>query len=99
LDRGNSFDDLIPSLKEVKAIVLFGETKDKLADAAKKAGIPTILFTENTETAVPIAYDLSEPGDTILLSPANASWDQYKNFEIRGEKYMAAVRNLMATKA
>lgn len=99
LDRGNSFDDLIPSLKEVKAIVLFGETKDKLADAAKKAGIPTILFTENTETAVPIAYDLSEPGDTILLSPANASWDQYKNFEIRGEKYMAAVRNLMAIKA
>ncbi|MEO1781593.1 MULTISPECIES: UDP-N-acetylmuramoyl-L-alanine--D-glutamate ligase [Enterococcus] len=99
LDRGNSFDDLIPSLKDVKAIVLFGETKDKLADAAKKAGIPTILFTENTETAVPIAYDLSEPGDTILLSPANASWDQYKNFEIRGEKYMAAVRNLMATKA
>lgn len=99
LDRGNSFDDLVPSLKEVKAIVLFGETKDKLADAAKKAGIPTILFTENTETAVPIAYDLSEPGDTILLSPANASWDQYKNFEIRGEKYMAAVRNLMATKA
>lgn len=99
LDRGNSFDDLIPSLKDVKAIVLFGETKDKLADAAKKAGIPTILFTENTETAVPIAYDLSEPGDTILLSPANASWDQYKNFEIRGEKYMAAVRNIMATKA
>ncbi|MFZ8765689.1 UDP-N-acetylmuramoyl-L-alanine--D-glutamate ligase [Enterococcus diestrammenae] len=99
LDRGNSFDDLIPSLKDVKAIVLFGETKDKLADAAKKAGIPTILFTENTETAVPIAYDLSEPGDTILLSPANASWDQYKNFEIRGEKYMAAIRNLMATKA
>lgn len=99
LDRGNSFDDLVPSLKDVKAIVLFGETKDKLADAAKKAGIPTILFTENTETAVPIAYDLSEPGDTILLSPANASWDQYKNFEIRGEKYMAAVRNLMATKA
>lgn len=99
LDRGNSFDDLIPSLKDVKAIVLFGETKDKLADVAKKAGIPTILFTENTETAVPIAYDLSEPGDTILLSPANASWDQYKNFEIRGEKYMAAVRNLMATKA
>lgn len=99
LDRGNSFDDLVPSLKDVKAIVLFGETKDKLADAAKKAGIPTILFTENTETAVPIAYELSEPGDTILLSPANASWDQYKNFEIRGEKYMAAVRNLMATKA
>lgn len=94
LDRGNSFDELIPALKGVKAIVLFGETKDKLADAAQKAGIPLIKFTENVETAVPVAYDLSEAGDTILLSPANASWDQYKNFEIRGDNFIAAVKKL-----
>ncbi|MDT2756437.1 UDP-N-acetylmuramoyl-L-alanine--D-glutamate ligase [Enterococcus asini] len=94
LDRGNSFDDLIPSLIGLKAVVLFGETKEKLADAAKKAGIKEIYYTENAETAVPIAYEISQAGDAILLSPANASWDQYKNFEIRGEKYMAAVRAL-----
>ena len=94
LDRGNSFDDLVPSLEGVKAVILFGETKEKLADAAQKAGISEIHFTENVETAVPIAYEISQPEDAILLSPANASWDQYKNFEIRGERYMAAVRAL-----
>ena len=95
LDRGNSFDDLVPALEGVKAVILFGETKEKLADAARKAGISEIHFVENAETAVPIAYEMSQPGDAILLSPANASWDQYKNFEIRGDRYMAAVRALL----
>lgn len=94
LDRGNGFEELIPSLKDLKAVVLFGETKDKLAEAATQAGIETILFAENAEVAVPLAYELSAVGDTILLSPASASWDQYKNFEIRGDKYMAAVHEL-----
>lgn len=94
LDRGNSFDDLIPSLIGLKAIIVFGETKDKLAQAARDAHIPTIEFSENAETAVAKAYALSEPGDTILLSPANASWDQYKNFEIRGDRFIAAVNDL-----
>ncbi len=94
LDRGNSFDDLIPSLIGLKAIIVFGETKDKLEQAARDAHIPTIEFSENAETAVAKAYALSEPGDTILLSPANASWDQYKNFEIRGDRFIAAVNDL-----
>ena len=49
-----------------KAIVLFGETKEKLAEAAKKANIETILFAENVQTAVTIAFDYSEKDDTIL---------------------------------
>ncbi len=97
LDRGNGFDELVPSLTGVKAVVLFGETKDKLAAAAATAGIKTILFAENAEAAVPVAYEASDAGDTILLSPANASWDQYKNFEIRGDKYMAAIHELAAS--
>ena len=94
LDRGNSFDALIPSLKGLKAIILFGETKDKLADAAKQAGITSITMTENVETAVPIAAKLAQAGDIVLLSPANASWDQYPNFEVRGDKFIAAIEKL-----
>ena len=94
LDRGNSFDALIPSLKGLKAIILFGETKDKLADAAKQAGITSITMTENVETAVPIAAKLAQAGDIVLLSPANASWDQYPNFEVRGDKFIAAIEKI-----
>ncbi|AYW48194.1 UDP-N-acetylmuramoyl-L-alanine--D-glutamate ligase [Tetragenococcus osmophilus] len=98
LDRGNDFDPLVPSLKGIKAVVLFGQTKYKLEDAAKKAGVTSIYFTENAETAVDTAFELGEKGDTVLLSPANASWDQYDNFEIRGDRYMAAVEQLNKTK-
>ncbi|WP_086314008.1 UDP-N-acetylmuramoylalanine-D-glutamate ligase [Enterococcus sp. 7F3_DIV0205] len=94
LDRGNSFDELVPSLKGIKAVVLFGETKDKLHKAAVKAGVKTIQLTENVQTAVSDAYDFSEKNDTILLSPACASWDQYPNFELRGEAFIQAMHQL-----
>ena len=94
MDRGNSFDELVPALLGLKAIVLFGETKEKLAEAAKKANIETILFAENVQTAVTIAFVYSEKDDTIILSPACARWDQYPNFEVRGEAFMQAVQQL-----
>ncbi|KAF0995756.1 UDP-N-acetylmuramoyl-L-alanine--D-glutamate ligase [Geobacillus sp. TFV-3] len=94
LDRGNEFDDLLPYLQQVKAVVLFGQTADKIGRIAQKAGIETIRYVDNVEKAVPVAFELSEPGDVILLSPACASWDQYKTFEERGDIFINAVHKL-----
>ncbi|MBH1186147.1 UDP-N-acetylmuramoyl-L-alanine--D-glutamate ligase [Enterococcus faecium] len=94
LDRGNTFDELIPSLKGIKAMVVFGQTKEKLMDAGKKAGIETIVTADSVEQAVPLALENSTDGDVVLLSPANGSWDQYPNFETRGNRFMEAVNRL-----
>jgi UDP-N-acetylmuramoylalanine--D-glutamate ligase len=94
LDRGNSFDELVPSLKNVKVLITFGQTAEKVGQAGQAAGIKTILRVDNVEKAVPVAFEHSEPGDVILLSPACASWDQYKTFEVRGDMFIEAVHKL-----
>ena len=94
LDRGDDFRELVPSLSGVKKMVVFGETKNKLREAAQLAGIETVISVDNVEEAVPIAYSISEPGDVILLSPACASWDQYESFEVRGDIFINAVHKL-----
>lgn len=94
LDRGNEFDELIPSLKNVKVMITFGQTAEKLEKVAEIAGIETVHRVDNVEKAVPVAFELSKPGDVILLSPACASWDQYKTFEVRGDIFIDAVHKL-----
>ena len=94
LDRGNGFDELVPDLKAVSGIVLYGETKEKLQEAAKVAGIPVIEVVNTLEEATKKAYAISKEDDIILLSPACASWDQFKNFEIRGDEFIQVVENL-----
>lgn len=94
LDRGNEFDELKPYLKDVKAIITFGETATKIERVAREAGISVVKHVDNVEKAVPAAYEVSEEGDCILLSPACASWDQYKSFEVRGDMFMEAVHKL-----
>ncbi|QTM99334.1 UDP-N-acetylmuramoyl-L-alanine--D-glutamate ligase [Sediminibacillus dalangtanensis] len=94
LDRGGSFADLIPSLEFVKAVIVFGETADKIAETASDAGIKTIEYAKNVEEAARKAYQLSLEEDVILLSPACASWDQYRTFEERGDMFMQAVHTL-----
>lgn len=94
LDRGNEFDDLIPTLKKVKGVILYGETAPKLQKAAHKAGLTFIKTVNNVKEAVQYAYKHSLSGDVILLSPACASWDQFKTFEDRGDAFIEAVYDL-----
>lgn len=94
LDRGNEFDELLPAMKNIKALITFGQTAEKLERVGKEAGIKTIVRVDNVEKAVPVAFELSEKNDVVLLSPACASWDQYKTFEVRGDIFINAVHKL-----
>jgi UDP-N-acetylmuramoylalanine--D-glutamate ligase len=94
LDRGNMFDDLIPYLQNVKMLITFGQTAKKVEKAGREAGIQSIKHVDNVQEAVPIAFENSAEGDIILLSPACASWDQFKTFEERGDIFINAVHKL-----
>lgn len=76
--------------KKGKLMVIMGETSDILANLCKEEGVSYIKANDMKE-AVDISFDHASDGDVILLSPASASWDMYKNFELRGEDFKAKV--------
>ncbi|MFC4770215.1 UDP-N-acetylmuramoyl-L-alanine--D-glutamate ligase [Effusibacillus consociatus] len=95
LDRGTDFAELIPVFqKHVKAIVTLGQSADKLAAAAEKAGIRERHRVGSIEEAVVKAASLAKAGDSVLLSPACASWDMYTSFEERGRIFKKAVHTM-----
>ena len=93
LDRGHSFEDLSDDLSNVTHIISYGETKNRIKEFALKYNKDCIVV-DNLEEAVKCAYSISNEGDTILLSPACASWDQFENFEQRGDKFKETVEKL-----
>ena len=91
LDRGNDFDELIPYMKHVRVMVVFGETQEKFVKLGTSQGKYVIKATDVTD-AVDKVQDVIEPNDVVLLSPACASWDQYQTFEERGDKFIESFK-------
>lgn len=94
LDRGHSFEELREAMTNVKAVVAFGETAERFIEFAQSCGIDRAVKATDVEEAVQQAALLVEEGDIMLLSPACASWDQYPNFEVRGDLFIEAVTAL-----
>ena len=93
LDRGNEFDELVPDIKGLKKMVILGESAVRVKRAADQAEV-SYLDASDIRDATRKAFSVAEPGDVILLSPANASWDMYKNFEVRGDEFLAVFKEL-----
>lgn len=93
LDRGNEFDELVPDIKGLKKMVILGESATRVKRAADQAEV-SYLDASDVRDATRKAFSVAEPGDVVLLSPANASWDMYKNFEVRGDEFLAVFKEL-----
>lgn len=93
LDRGHSFDGLTPYMNNVKYIISLGQTNLRIKEYADIINKKCIVVNTIKE-AVNAAYEVSSEFDIILLSPACASWDQYSNFEERGNDYKNIIKEL-----
>ena len=99
MDKKIPFDpwtDLMPG--RVKKLLLIGETKEIIRDAALKSGLEAdkIEFCDTLDETVQKARQYAQPGDCVLLSPACASWDMFESFEQRGDLFRSAVQALQA---
>jgi UDP-N-acetylmuramoylalanine--D-glutamate ligase len=93
-DKGNDYSPLFDLVKEkVIAIIALGVDNKKIIENFKNK-VPVIIEARSAKEAVEKAYELGEPGDTVLLSPACASFDLFENYEDRGRQFKDAVRNL-----
>jgi UDP-N-acetylmuramoylalanine--D-glutamate ligase len=87
-DKGADFASYAAAAKgRVKQLLVLGVTAPKIRAAAESAGIARVDTASDMADAVRQAFAAAAPGDTVLLSPACASWDMYKNFEERGDDF------------
>lgn len=93
LERGQNFDDLTPFIKNVKAIIGIGECRNRVLEFGKKNNIDTYIY-EYLRDGFDKIKEISEENDVVLLSPASASWDQYKECEVRGDEFRDLVNKL-----
>lgn len=95
MDKQSSFDEFLDVAKEnVYALVLLGETAQRIKECAQNKGFDNITVVKDMKEAVNASYQIAKDGDVVLLSPACASWDMYKSFEVRGIDFKDNVHNL-----
>jgi len=94
-DKGQSFEELFKRCKEgnVCKIVLFGETRYKMLKSAERIGVESFCVATNLVSAVTLAYAEAESGQSVLLSPACSSFDEFSGFEERGECFIKMVNS------
>lgn len=94
VDKGNDYDELMPLVREkVKAIICLGVDNDKIINSFNNV-VDIMVETSSMREAVEIARRIAEKGDTVLLSPACASFDLFENYEERGKQFKQAIFNL-----
>ena len=94
-DKQSEYDEWIESFDgKVKWLVLIGQTREKIAECARKHGFENMKFAESYEECLQLCSQLAKRGDAVLLSPACASWGMFPNYEVRGELFKEYVRSL-----
>lgn len=93
LERGQAFEDLTPYMTHVKNIVAIGQCRERVKEFGDSLHIPTYVY-EKLEEGFKKCVEITKNGGIVLLSPASASWDQYKECEIRGAEFKQYVKNM-----
>ena len=94
-DKDSTYDEWIEAFDgKVRYLVLMGETANKIAECARRHGFHEIIMVESLEEAVKVSASKAENGDAVLLSPACASWDMFKSYEVRGRMFKEFVHQL-----
>lgn len=93
-DKGYEYAPLFEALKQTKVVrcVIYGENAFKILESAAKTGYKNVTLTEKFDYAVKIARLLAARGQTVLLSPASASFDEFQSYEERGDRFVSVVR-------
>lgn len=94
MERGQDFNELASYMENVKAIVAIGQCRNRVLEFGSKMNIPTYSF-EFLKDGFQKCVEIAEKDDIVLLSPASASWDQYKECEIRGSEFKNYVKDLV----